>query len=77
MVSRVKPCVIAPSQRHNMLKGKHFRYHIRAMTRTGSLLYTPLCNKEFIPLPISYTELHNASGIGSLCAYCRKRESLL
>jgi hypothetical protein len=70
--SKVKSCAVSKTQNLRMLKGFNFRYHIRATTKAGGFLNKTVCGKRFQVQLITYTELHNADGIASLCHDCRE-----
>lgn len=77
MATKVKPCIVSPSQDYKRIKGKMFKYHIRATSKTGAFLNRTLCgNGKYVKqnILITYTELHNASGIAKLCSFCRNKQ---
>lgn len=72
--SKVKPCVIAPSQFSRMVRGEPFIYHVRAKTKAGGYLNRPACGRQKLQcILISYSRLHGANGIAKMCHFCRNR----
>lgn len=70
--TRVKKCVVSHKQNLLRLKGFNFIYHMRASSKTGAFLNRTVCGKSFRIQLITYTELHNASGMARMCIDCRE-----